>query len=101
LPMDHPGAAEHVQIRRRRADAIELATPITGPDADAVLNIEHTLVDAELGSLADDERDAEQRSYMARKRRPGPRRDALARVAMPKPDSGVNEDSSGWNRDQC
>lgn len=85
LPMDHPGAAAHVQIRRRRADAIELATPTTGPDADAVLNMEHTLVDAELGSLADDERDTEQRSYMVRKRGPGPRPDALAAFAMPKP----------------
>lgn len=85
LPMDHPGAAEHAQVRRRRADALELATPATGPEADAVLNMEHTLVEAELGSLADDERDAEQRTYIARKRGEAPRPNPLAAVMISKP----------------
>jgi hypothetical protein len=68
LPSDHPGAAAHAEVCRRRKLALELETPAVGPRADAIRTTEHMLVDAELADLPEDERLNAQETHLARKR---------------------------------
>jgi hypothetical protein len=85
LPSDHPGAAAHAEVCRRRRLALELQTPTAGPRADAIRTTEHMLVDAELTALPEDERLDAQEAHMARKRGGRPRLDALNSCIVTKP----------------
>ena len=94
LPPDHPGAAAHAEVSRRRRLALELETPDVGPRADAIRTTEHLLLEAEIADLPDEERLHAQNAHMARKRT-RPRLDALTSCMVAKPaDEPVTEPSN-------
>ena len=84
LPPDHPGAAAHAEVCRRRKLALELETPDVGPRADAIRTVEHMLVEAETADLPDEARLHAQKTHLARKRT-RPRLDDLANYMVSKP----------------